>query len=147
MNDFFVSYNRHDRAWAEWIAWTLEAAGSTVVIQAWGFRAGENFVLERQKAASEAKRTIAVLSDTYLKSEFTAPEWAAAFAQDPTGKHRTLIPVRLGTLISFRYTQAIAAGATFLQPTIADDQDATQLIQHYSDQAITFFDATTTAIT
>ncbi|UBF29071.1 tetratricopeptide repeat protein [Kovacikia minuta CCNUW1] len=96
MKDFFVSYNRHDRAWAEWIAWTLEAAGYTTVIQAWDFRAGGNFVLDMQKAASEAERTIAVLSENYLKSRFTAPEWAAAFAQDPTGEKHLLIPVRIG---------------------------------------------------
>ena len=48
-----------------------------------------------QKAAAETDCTIAVLSETYLTSEFTAPEWAAAFAQDPTGKKRKLIPVRL----------------------------------------------------
>ncbi|NJO75902.1 MAG: TIR domain-containing protein, partial [Leptolyngbyaceae cyanobacterium RM1_406_9] len=95
MKDFFISYNRHNRAWAEWIAWTLEEAGYTTVIQAWDFRAGGNFVLDMQKAASEAQRTIAVLSETYLSSEFTQSEWAAAFAQDPTGKNRTLIPVRV----------------------------------------------------
>lgn len=58
----------------------------------------------------------------------------------------SLIVKRLGTLIGFRYTQEIAAGADFLQPTIANYEDATQLIQRYSDQAITLFDATTTAI-
>jgi hypothetical protein len=95
MKDFFISYNRHDHAWAEWIAWMLEEAGYTTVIQAWDFRAGGNFVLDMQKAASEANCTIAVLSETYLASEFTQPEWAAAFAQDPTGKNRRLIPVRV----------------------------------------------------
>ena len=95
MTHFFVSYNQHDRAWAEWIAGTLEEEGHTTVIQAWDFPAGGNFVLEMQKAATEAERTIAVLSETYLKSEFTAPEWAAAFAQDPTGKDRRLMPVRV----------------------------------------------------
>jgi len=39
--------------------------------------------------------TIAVLSEAYLKSAYTQPEWAAAFAQDPTGKKRKLIPVRV----------------------------------------------------
>jgi hypothetical protein len=24
MTDFFISYTQEDRAWAEWIAWTLE---------------------------------------------------------------------------------------------------------------------------
>ena len=50
--DFFISYNKADRAWAEWIAWTLEEAGYSTTIQAWDFQAGGNFVLEMQKAAS-----------------------------------------------------------------------------------------------
>ena len=94
MNDFFISYNRADRTWAEWIAWHLEAEGYSVVIQAWDFRPGGNFVLDMQSATG-AERTIAVLSPDYLTSEFTAPEWAAAFAQDPTGKESKLLPVRV----------------------------------------------------
>jgi hypothetical protein len=38
MTDFFISYTGVDRAWAEWIAWQLEAAGYTVVLQAQGKR-------------------------------------------------------------------------------------------------------------
>src|SRR5438132_1059083 len=55
-----------------------------------------NFVLEMQKAASKADRTIAVLSESYLSSQFTQPEWAAAFARDPTGSKGLLVPVRVG---------------------------------------------------
>jgi hypothetical protein len=33
--------------------------------------------------------------EAYLKAEFTQPEWTAAFAQDPTGMKRKLIPVRV----------------------------------------------------
>ncbi len=95
MKDFFVSYNGKDRAWAEWIAWELEEAGYSVVIQAWDFRPGGNFVLEMQKASSEAERTIAVLSKNYLSAQFTQPEWAAAFTQDPTGEKGILLPVRI----------------------------------------------------
>ena len=36
MKDFFVSYNKADRTWAEWIAWQLEAAGYEIVIQGVG---------------------------------------------------------------------------------------------------------------
>ncbi|BAU10195.1 kinesin light chain [Leptolyngbya sp. NIES-3755] len=93
--DFFISYNRHDRAWAEWIAATLEKAGYSTIIQAWDFRPGGNFVLDMHDAIDQTKRTIAVLSPNYLQSEFTQPEWAAAFVQDPRGKNRTLIPVRV----------------------------------------------------
>ena len=66
MKDFFISYNKADKNWAEWIAWTLEEAGYSVVIQAWDFRPGGNFVLEMQKAATDTHKTIAVLSDNYL---------------------------------------------------------------------------------
>ena len=95
MKDFFISYNRADRLWGEWIAWQLEEAGHTTVVQAWDFRPGSNFVLEMQKAAEEAERTIAVLSPDYVKALYTQPEWAAAFAQDPTGEKGTLVPVRV----------------------------------------------------
>ena len=35
---------------------------------------------------------IAVVSEIYLKSEYTQPEWAAAFAQDPTGPFQGIGP-------------------------------------------------------
>jgi hypothetical protein len=93
MADFFVSYTSADRAWAEWIGYVLEEEGFSVVIQAWDFRPGSNFVLEMQKAATEADRTIMVLSPDYLKSQFASPEWAAAFAQDSRGLERKLVPI------------------------------------------------------
>lgn len=95
MSDFFVSYNKRDRLWAEWIAWELEAAGYDVVLQAWDFLPGENFVLAMQRAASEARHILAVLSPNYLEALYTQPEWAAGFGLDPTGKARRLIPVRV----------------------------------------------------
>lgn len=95
MKDFFISYNKADYSWAVWLAWQLEEAGYSTVIQAWDFRPGGNFILEMQKAAAEAERTIAVLSPNYLSAAFTQPEWAAAFAQDPKGEKGTLLPVRV----------------------------------------------------
>jgi len=58
MKDFFVSYNSVDRPWAEWIAWQLEEAGYITLLQAWDFRPSSNFVLEMQRATTEAERTI-----------------------------------------------------------------------------------------
>ena len=40
--DFFISYTGRDSKWAEWIAWCLEQAGYSVIIQAWDFPAGSN---------------------------------------------------------------------------------------------------------
>jgi tetratricopeptide (TPR) repeat protein len=95
VTDFFISYTQVDRLWAEWIAWQLEAAGYTIVIQAWDFRPGGNFVLDMQHAAAESECTIAVLSPAYLQSGFTAAEWAVAFATEPTSAQRRLLPVRI----------------------------------------------------
>ena len=95
MADFFISYTRADRSWAEWIDWQLRDAGYATIVQAFDFRPGSNFVVEMHRAAREAERTIAVLSPDFLRSEFTEPEWAAAFASDPKGKGRQLVPVRV----------------------------------------------------
>ncbi len=92
MADFFISYTGVDRAWAEWIGYVLEEASFSVIIQAWDFRPGSNFVIEMQKATA-AERTVMVLSPDYLESVFALSEWAAAFAQDPRGMERKLLPV------------------------------------------------------
>jgi tetratricopeptide (TPR) repeat protein len=97
MKNFFISYNRADHIWAEWIAWELEEAGYTTILQAWDFLPGSNFVVEMQKAVTQAERTIAVLSPDYLNARYTQPEWAAAFAQDPTGQNGLLLPVLVRT--------------------------------------------------
>jgi tetratricopeptide (TPR) repeat protein len=110
---FFISYNKADRAWAEWIAWVLEEAGYSTVIQAWDFGPGSNFVLEMDKAEKEAERTMALPSPDYLASVFTQSEWAAAFAKDPTGEKRTVVPVRVreckleGLLAQIVYTDFV----------------------------------------
>src|ERR671928_986477 len=91
--DFFVSFNQADRAWATWIAWVLEEKGYSVFFQDWDFKG--NFVLEMDRAHAQSRRTIAVLSPDYLASRFTAPEWAAHFAQDATSEHDLLLPVRV----------------------------------------------------
>jgi hypothetical protein len=93
--DFFVSYTQADRAWAEWIAWILEEDGRRVLIQAWDFVPGSNWIQSMQEGAARAERTIAVLSRAYLQSVFGGAEWQAAWAEDPTGAGRKLLPIRV----------------------------------------------------
>lgn len=95
--DFFISYTSTDRTWAEWIAWHLEQAGYTTIIQAWDFRPGSNFVQEMDRATRRAERTIAVLSPDYFQSAFTPSEWQEAFRRDPTGEQGLLLPIRVRT--------------------------------------------------
>jgi tetratricopeptide (TPR) repeat protein len=93
--DVFVSYTSADRVWAEWIGWQLKQAGLSVVLQAWDMLPGGDFVHEMQRATTTAGRTIAVLSPAYLGSQFGEAEWRVAFANDPRGEKRLLIPVRV----------------------------------------------------
>ncbi|MDQ3743849.1 MAG: TIR domain-containing protein [Acidobacteriota bacterium] len=95
IRDFFISYNKADFDWAEWVAWGLEEEGYTTILQDWDFRPGQSFVLRMDQAAQQADRTIAILSADYLNASYTQPEWAAAFARDPAGDKGLLIPVRV----------------------------------------------------
>ncbi|HEV2451100.1 MAG TPA: TIR domain-containing protein [Streptosporangiaceae bacterium] len=93
MASCFISYTQADEPWARWMAAVLREAGHKVTVQATDFRPGENFVIRMQEAASSADHTLVVLSNRYLASGFGAAEWTAAFAADPMGTHRKLIPV------------------------------------------------------
>jgi len=95
MQKVFVSYNKSDLQWAEWIAWQIEAAGHSAILQAWDFRPGSNFILQMHRAIEDSDRIIAVLSPSYLGADFTQSEWAAAFLVDPESTERRLIPVRV----------------------------------------------------
>jgi hypothetical protein len=111
MKDFFVSYNRHDRKWAEWIAWQLEEGGFSVVIQAWDFTG--NWIAAMNRAMCEAERTVAVLSRPYIEALYTQSEWAEAFRRDPIGELDLLVPVKIspvtltGILAQFVYVDLI----------------------------------------
>ena len=87
--EFFITYDQREAAWAEWIAWQLEANGYPTIIQA------GNFVLDRDRALKQARKIILVLSRNCPGSGFTGKEWAAAFASDPAGQEARVIPVRI----------------------------------------------------
>ena len=93
--DFFVSYTQADRAWAEWIAWQLEADGYRVLIQAWDMVPGSNWTHRMQQGVRQASRTVAVLSAAYLESVFATAEWEAAWRGDPLGEQRKLLVFRI----------------------------------------------------
>lgn len=94
-SDFFISYTQADRPWAEWIAWQLETFGYTVLIQAWDSAPGSNHVSSMSDGVTRSARTIAVLSDAYLRSSFGSAEWQSAWAADPSGTERRLLVARV----------------------------------------------------
>jgi hypothetical protein len=88
--DFFISRIGADRAWAEWIAWQLEAAGYTTVVQDWDFAPAQNFIGRMAEGLDTAEHTIAVLSDAYFRSPYCKDEWTGAFLHDQKSRHRLL---------------------------------------------------------
>jgi len=93
--DFFVSYTQADRACAEWLAWELEAAGYTTLLQAWDMPAGTAFVHAMDQAVQTTRHVVLVLSPAYLRSQMAEAEWRPAFKADPSGQARRLLPVRV----------------------------------------------------
>jgi len=96
MKDFFISYQRNDGSWAEWIAWHLTQKGYEVILQAWDFLPGCNIPHEMNEAIKTTRHTIAILSPDYIEeSKYGQAEWKAVFFQDPLGEQRKLIPVKV----------------------------------------------------
>jgi len=91
--DFFISYTIADKEWAEWIAWQLEAAGYSVLLQSWDFAPGDNFVSETQLALESADKLIAVVSPSYIRSNSTLSEFESAFTL--INSRQRLIPIRV----------------------------------------------------
>ncbi len=81
--DFFISYSPTDEQWATWIAWELETAGYSAMLQAWDFMPGTNFLDFVDCGVSEASVVVAVLSRSYLTSRYGRLEWQAALRADP----------------------------------------------------------------
>jgi WD40 repeat protein len=111
--DFFVSYSPADESWASWIAWELESAGYRVVLQAWDFVPGTNFIDFMDRGVTQARAVIAVLSRAYLTSRYGRLEWQSAIRADPDDPSRKLITVKIddspleGLLATITYVNLI----------------------------------------
>jgi tetratricopeptide (TPR) repeat protein len=73
----------------------LEEDGHRVLVQAWDFVSGTNWIQGMHAGTRDAARTIAVLSRDYLTSVYGGAEWRAAWASDPEGTGRKLLTVRV----------------------------------------------------
>jgi len=94
MKDFFVSYTGTDSAYATWVAELLEENGYGVIIQAWDFKPGDNFVSKINESLKDCEQLIVILSESYLKSEWCEAEWTSKLAEQIKLKERRVIPIR-----------------------------------------------------
>ena len=95
MEDFFISYNKADKVWAEGLANWLDQSLYTTILQEQDFVPSTNFVVEMHNALKSASRMILVLSPDYLSAKFPLAEWTAQFATDPSCERGVMIPVRV----------------------------------------------------
>lgn len=95
MKDFFVSYTGTDVDFATWVAEILESQNYSVVIQAWDFRPGDNFVAKINDSLKECKKLIVILSESYLKSKWCEAEWTVKLAEQIKLNERRIIPIRI----------------------------------------------------
>ena len=93
--DFFISYTKKDKEWAQWIAWELEKERFFCVLQARDFVPGGDFIQQMNEAIKRSKQVIAVFSPDYFKSRYASAEMNAALALDPVGNKGRLVPVRV----------------------------------------------------
>ncbi len=95
MKNFFISYNKADKEWAQWLDWQLRSKGYGTFTQFGDIPWGSNFVARMDEGLREAERIILLLSPDFLSSGYTEAEWTTMFTRDPTGSKRLLLPIRV----------------------------------------------------
>lgn len=94
--DVFISYSHHDKAWVrKQLLPGLEAAGLKVCIDYRDFRIGAPSVNEMQRAVTESRKTILVLTPAYLASAWAEFENLMAATLDPANRELRLLPLKL----------------------------------------------------
>jgi hypothetical protein len=87
----FVSHAGHDRAWAEWVAAQLRAAGFHVEVDISDWSAGEDFLQNMSDALEGCDLMVALWSSAYFKPE----SYALRELKMASTMKRRVIPLRL----------------------------------------------------
>jgi predicted nucleotide-binding protein len=94
--DVFISYSHTDEQWVEkTLLKTLEDAGLRVCIDFRDFLAGRAALFNMQDAVRQSRHTVLVVTEAWIRSEWTLFESLLASTKDPAGLRRRTIPLRL----------------------------------------------------
>jgi hypothetical protein len=94
--DAYISYHRDDEEWTiEQLLPSLEAAGCRVLIDFRDFELGVPHVVNVERAVLAAPHTLAVMSPSWLVSNWHDFEVILASSRDPMGTIRKVIPIKL----------------------------------------------------
>ena len=95
-SDFFISCEKKDIPWAEWIDWNLESFGYTSIILLKDFDEDTpDYYKKMHDALNDSKVFVAVYSWQYAHSDRWPAEWHTAYVKDPLGEKGLFIPVRI----------------------------------------------------
>lgn len=92
--DFFVSYASPDIGWARWLTWELESEGFRVFLDRSFHEPGDSWTGLISDAISKSNNLIALLSSSYLQSDYPQSEWFSVFLTGPVAGPR-LLPIRI----------------------------------------------------
>jgi len=94
--DVFISYGHrnHDWVWNELIP-VLRTAGINYCIDKEHFEPGRKSVSEMARCVKESRKTLCILSEDYITSDWCDFEAVMAKSLDPGAKHARIIPVIL----------------------------------------------------
>jgi len=96
MKDVFISYSSKDSDWVrDLLLPNLEAHSFSVVIDFRDFQGGALGIQEMQRAVEGTRRTLCVLTEYYVQSDWTTFENAMAQSLDPAAVERKIIPIML----------------------------------------------------
>lgn len=94
--DAYISYSTRDRDWVEgYLVPHLQAAGLRLWLFSQDVRAGDNWLLEIEKAVAQSRNMLIVLTPHLVASEWAEQESKLFLSLDPKGDQRRLIPLLL----------------------------------------------------
>lgn len=93
--DFFLSYNKADKAWAKWLAAVLEEHNYSTHIQAWDIRPNDDFISKMNDFLMYSNSFIPILSKEYINSPYCKLECSAALDKSLNDETYRFIPIRV----------------------------------------------------
>ncbi len=92
--DVFISYSHADSEWVwAWLAPRLKAEGLAVCTDRESFAVGVPSLVNMEKAVAASTHTLLVLTEAWVKSQWTQFESLLVQTEDPAGLFQRTLPV------------------------------------------------------
>lgn len=94
--DVFISYSHSDKDWVHnWLLPRLERASLKICIDIRDFDIGVPSLVNMERAVENSRHTLIILTDEWIRSEWTEFEVLLTQTKDPASRQRRLLPLLL----------------------------------------------------